>query len=605
MMFLYLDVVRHAYYRDTPMTIKETLQQFDKLDKKRFDEHAVSSALRQLRPTDEKEISFELLSELMAFDFAEDYSHKDTGWGTYFGPMMTWSNGDGTMTESPSIQRVTPEMIDYWEARAKETLNPVLASRYYGLVWDFKEKISGKKPSHELCRKYISALLHQVNEDYGLHQVYYFNRLRRALSLAIELNDKDLIESSKQAILNAERKYSEDTKPGLWGYSFDLLVGNKKVSLSESEEAGIINELELKLGRLTSPENKGAKIDPWAAEAAAKRLATYFRKHNKDSEVKRVILEIGKAFDAIMSEGSAMQISGWYEHLRNLYLQFSLNEEAAEILLKLRESGPQVSSELSTISHSFKIPQEKIDKYVTAMTSGSLEDVLNKIATQFIPSKKQAKEQVLDLSKSSPLLFMIGHDLLDEKGRVVAKIGSLEDDIEGHIVRRVSESMTFSSMFLRLTLEAGVKNLGLNTKSIEDFIAKAPIINAERLPIIERGVNAYFDQDYIVAIHLIIPQIEEAIRNLIEISGGNVLRPKNGGYQLRTFDDLLRDDIVEASLGEDLAIYYRILFTDQRGWNLRNEVCHGIASLNKFDVQTADRLMHGLLTLGLLRKSEQ
>lgn len=587
------------------MTIKETLQQFDKLDKKRLNEHAVSSALRQLKPDDGQEIGFELLSELMAFDFAEDYSHKETGWGTYFGPTMTWSNGDGTFTESPSIQRVTPEMIDYWESRANETQNPVLASRYYGLVWDFKEKISGKKPSHELCRKYINALLLQVNEDYGLHQVYYFNRLRRALTLSIELNDKELTESSKQAILKAERKYSEDTKPGLWGYSFDLLVGNKKVNLSESEEAEIIKELELKLQRLTSTENEGKKIDPWAAESAAKRLATYYRKKKKEIEVKRVILEIGKAFDSIMNEGSAMQVSGWYEHLRNLYLQFNLNEEAAEVLLKLRESGPQVSSELLTISHSFKIPQKEIDKYVKAMTSGSLDDVLNRIATQYIPNKEHAKEQVLDLSKSSPLLFMIGHDLLDEKGRVVAKIGSLEDDIEGHIVRRVSESLTFSSMLLRLTLQEAIKNLGLGTKSIMDFISKSPIINSERLPIIEKGVKAYFDQDYLVAIHLLIPQIEEAMRNLIEISGGNVLRPKNGGYQLRTFDDLLRDEIIEASLGEDLAIYFRILFTDQRGWNLRNEVCHGIASPNKFDTQTADRLLHGLLTLGLLRKSEQ
>lgn len=187
----------------------------------------------------------------------------------------------------------------------------------------------------------------------------------------------------------------------------------------------------------------------------------------------------------------------------------------------------------------------------------------------------------------------------------IATIGSLEDDIEGHIVRQVSQNLTFSSLFLKLILDEAGKNLGLNTKSIMDFISKSPVINSERLPIIEKGVSSYFSQDYIVAIHLLIPQIEEAIRNLIEISGGNVLRPKNGGYQLRTFDDLLRDEIIEASLGEDLAIYFRILFTDQRGWNLRNEVCHGIANPNKFDIQTADRLLHGLLTLGLLRKSEQ
>lgn len=77
------------------MTIKETLQQFDKLDKKRLDEHSVSSALRQLKSED---------GQLMAFDFVENYSHKETGWGTYYGPMMTWRSGDGTFTESPHLR---------------------------------------------------------------------------------------------------------------------------------------------------------------------------------------------------------------------------------------------------------------------------------------------------------------------------------------------------------------------------------------------------------------------------------------------------------------------------------------------------------------------
>jgi hypothetical protein len=119
-------------------------------------------------------------------------------------------------------------------------------------------------------------------------------------------------------------------------------------------------------------------------------------------------------------------------------------------------------------------------------------------------------------------------------------------------------------------------------------------------------LNAYFCEDYLVAIHLLIPQIEEAIRNLIEYSGGNVLKPsRNGGYQLRTFDDLLRDDLIERGLGENFANYFRILFTDQRGWNLRNEVCHGMANPNRFDAQTADRVIHGLLCLGLIKKKSE
>ncbi len=37
------------------------------------------------------------------------------------------------------------------------------------------------------------------------------------------------------------------------------------------------------------------------------------------------------------------------------------------------------------------------------------------------------------------------------------------------------------------------------------------------------------------------------------------------GYQLRTFDKILRDGIIKEALHENFADYFRILFTDQRG----------------------------------------
>jgi hypothetical protein len=140
-----------------------------------------------------------------------------------------------------------------------------------------------------------------------------------------------------------------------------------------------------------------------------------------------------------------------------------------------------------------------------------------------------------------------------------------------------------------------------NKNEVLKFIEETPVINQERKRIIERGLEAYFVGDYLVAIHLIIPQIEEAIRNIIEAGGGNVMKlSKNGTYQLRTFDEILRDKIITKSLGEDFATYFRVLFTDPRGWNLRNDVCHGIADEEVFNSDTADRVLHALLCLGII-----
>src|SRR5690606_6997026 len=130
--------------------------------------------------------------------------------------------------------------------------------------------------------------------------------------------------------------------------------------------------------------------------------------------------------------------------------------------------------------------------------------------------------------------------------------------------------LSFSSIFLRAIFQESINQKGLDKEEILKFIENSPIINADRFEIISRGLEAYFLNDFLVTIHLLVPQIEEAIRNIVEFAGGNVLKPsKGGGYHLRTFDEILRDDIIKEALGEDFADYFRILFTDQRGWNIR------------------------------------
>lgn len=76
---------------------------------------------------------------------------------------------------------------------------------------------------------------------------------------------------------------------------------------------------------------------------------------------------------------------------------------------------------------------------------------------------------------------------------------------------------------------------------------------------------------------------------------------KNGGFHLKTFDHLLKDNIVIDVLGEDLSYYVRILFTDSKGWNLRNNVAHGFINPDELNSFTNERLIHAFLVLGMVR----
>ena len=585
------------------MTLTKILDSFDNSCDKVFDEHEIASELKQLVPDDKFKIDTELLAELMAFEFVEDYPKNETSWGTYFGPMLVINNNDGTANESPSIKLVTKEIIDYWTRRASECKHPILVARYSGLVYDFHNKITGTKLNHKVARIYIQALIDISNSKTYEREVYVFKKIERALEISSAINDNELVEKCKIALITFEKDNSQDTKPGLWGYCYDLLIENKKVKLSQEEEDDIINELEEKLNHLTAPADSGSKIDPWLAEAAAERLAKYYIKKKKSEDVKRIILKIGKAYKDIMNEASVIQASGWTGQLYRLYSKFNLKEEAAQSLLKLRELGPKVNDELKPISHTMDIPRNEIEKYVNSMTDGTVEDFLNGFISNYIPIKEDVKKQLFQFAKAAPLQFMVRQSLQDEKGRVVAIIGSLENDLEGHIVRQVSQGLTFASLFMQLILKKAKEKFPLSKVDIIKYIENSPIIDRSRIPIIEKSLDAYFADDYLIFTHLIIPQIEEAMRNLVELVGGNVLKEakRGGGFQLKTFDEILREVKLIEILGDDFVTYFRTLFTDQRGWNLRNNVFHGLANPNVFNNQTGDRLLHSLLCLGSIK----
>lgn len=584
------------------MTTQNILKEFDLLEKKGYDEDIVEAALRKLQPQKKEDLNPELLAELMAFHFVEDYEDIQTGWGTYFGPMMVMNNGDGTVTESPSMKLITSQMIDYYERRANECVNPILIARYSGLVYDFKNIICKIKPSYEIAKLYINSLISIANGDYNIREYNVYKKLKRALTLAISINNQELILKTKDALLNYEKRNGDDDKPGLWGYSFDLLIGNKKTLLTVDEEKEIIQELEHKLQRITQVSDT-KYLSPSGAEAAANRLAEYYFKNNREKDVKRVIGEVNTAYYKIQKEASSMQVAHWLEKLYRIYLKFNLMAEANDVLIKLRDIGPKMASEMKKIPFEFEIPQEDIKNLTKEILKGTSDSILGTIAGQFVPKKDEAKEELLSISKKSPLAYFFNHQIQDAQGRVIATLKSLEEDMDGHLAQHISQGLAFSSIFLHAIFEKAISENKISSEILVTYLKKTPIIKAERFPLIENSLKAYFEKNYIVFIHLIIPQIEESIRNVIEVSGGTVLKvSRSGGYQLRTLDDILRDPILIKTLGEDFTNYFRILFTDQRGWNLRNNVCHGMISPYAFNKQTADRVLHSLLCIGIIRK---
>lgn len=561
--------------------------------KEKTSEHSISSKINKATEEDQSQ---ETIAERLAFGFCEDYLDKQHGWGTYYGPMMVWLGDDGKAYESPSLSLVDDNVIEYWKTRSQTTKYPIMKARYSGLVWDLSEAAIGKKPDYKIAIDYVNALLDVTDNDLCEHPTESITKITRAYKVASALNNSELIEKSVESAINLEDRIAEDDKAGLWGFCFNLFVLGKCRYLSDAQEKKLIEDLESRLERVSKD------YSPWVCESAGIPLATYYRSKGMDAEVSRVIDAVGRCFEDACEGLAAMQASSWLQHVHDVYISFNMKESAERVSKKISEVGPEVVESMQEFSHSMEIPREKLDAYLDSMTSGGLEKTLNRIAIQFIPKKDQVEQQVLELAKNHPLTYLFTKTLQDHKGRPVATIGGIEDDLEGNVIHQLSQDMSIDSFFLRHSFNKALEIYGVNAEDLTSFILQSPIFEESKKDIVHKGVQAYLEEDYMSTIHILVPQAEAAIRTLVELMGGVTLKKnKQGGLQLSSFDELLRNESVENCFGADTSFYFRMLFTDQRGWNMRNEVCHGISPAGAFNYSTADRVMHVMLCLSQVR----
>ncbi|MFC1945582.1 DUF4209 domain-containing protein [Chloroflexota bacterium] len=584
--------------------LMDALGKFDQ-EEKPISERDVSEAVKSVKDQNLSAQPMPWVAEASAFDFCEDYQNQTTGWGTYYGPMFVLDNGDGTATESPSLKRVTEQIINYWTERAKTAKHPVLRARYADLVWDFQEVVTKTPPHYSMAQIAIDSIIEIAQNNCYTPVVNVKKKLERALSLAIALNFKSRIKKVADATIAYEDTITDDARLGLWGFAYDLLFENTKVKLAAGQKQKMIDDLEGHLLRASHPANK-EEIYPWAVEAAALRLARYYRKVGRNDDVRRVIVAMGDAFIQASSKASALQTSAWFQRVHSTYNEFGLTDEAEEISIKLREVGEKTRSELQTFSHTMEVPKEKMDKYIADIIEGEPGDVLLKIAAHYIPKKGEVEEQLKDLASQAPIAFLIPLELQDNKGRPIAKVGSFEEDIEGHTVKQMSQNMAIESIFLRKVLESLVQKYPNFEDIIVEYIFNSPVFEEDRKSIIRDGIKEYLNGNHVTAVHLLIPQIENALRVLLEISGGSVLKPaRGGGFYYKLLDDLLREPLIVQVFREDIVFYFRSLLVDQRGWNLRHSVCHGHVGDSGFTSSMSDRIIHVLLCLALVRKKEQ
>lgn len=582
-------------------TLAEVLAAYD-VAGLRFEYHDLVSALCAL--PDGERAKPESHHEWTAFMLQPN--DQDNTFGGYFGPHWTHADQQGTPYYTPAKEDITPEAVLYWEQRYKVVTNALMRMRYAALVWDFKRRICNANYDADLYRTYVDSMLDVADKDLCSHPVVTVLVLERLFSIA--KSNLDDLAKTKTALCAFEKRHAKDSSIRCWACQFLLMYDNKKCFTKDEIDA-LVASHEARLQRLQQPDSNG-KIDVWTLDAQANLLADFYNRSQQRDEVRRVLKVAELAHKQSFDPENPLQRMGILEQLHHKYVHYGLHEDANALLTEIQEAGARASQTLQKHGYEYTIPKEVFEQadVLFGTKAASDKERWQNFVFQFIPSKDDAEKSLAEVAKQAPLYYMTGTNLMDYKGRPMSVIGSYDQDPEGNLVMHITQHLNFGTTFLGIAIRK-MREVGLMTtdRIMSDIIEPCPLFEGYSYTVIRQALDFLFGDMPVVACHLLVPQIEAAIRNLVENAGISVIKQQKHvekGFQLITLDDLLRKGPVEQVFKPDGAMYLRLVLTDQRSLNIRNDLCHGILPPDNFHSGVAARLLHVLVMIGMVRIME-
>ncbi|MCK1407110.1 DUF4209 domain-containing protein [Bradyrhizobium sp. 76] len=581
-----------------PVSMEEIIQRYDAKEES-FDEFAIGGELNAARvalidPSGEDDLG--AWAEVLAFALSTG-SHENP-WNSYFGPLGSGTHADGKTFYSPDIAGTPPPTIDHWAARARSLKHPFLRARYADLAWEMSGLIGKRKRDVDDARIAIDAYLAAIPRMAEDHNQVQF--AIRALDLAVLIGDKDRSDQARAELMDLHRS-SMRNKGGLWWYTVDRLLEDKKAGVTDVERAELFANLE---SVVTTGSNAGdpANFNPHEAQDAAERLIRYYGRLGEFGDVKRLYKAVGSSFEHFAGNADPMLAAVLLQTATDAYHKAGLKEERDRTRIMMQEKIGAAGENLLAFERKIEIPRDDMEKFVDLIVVDDLATTFVHIAREFLLSRAALEQQVRQSLKEAPLMAHIPATIMADN-HVAAKIGSVEDDPFG----RVMHQTNFAFQFTRGWLAQAIRRLFEKHEVLPEHFAGW--VNRHGLfddmSLLLEGLRAWEREDHVKAAHVLVPQVEHALRKIADDLGVPVTKAHPAVSEASVvigMGEILHNEKIAEVLGPDVTLHLQALYTDPRGMNLRNQIAHGLVDAGQFHWHLGNLIVHSLLILGLWKE---
>ncbi len=483
------------------------------------------------------------------------------------------------------VDDFTDNQIGVLGQLAPDITDPELRARVSDAVWI-------RKRDFRLAEISVRAYLQSAsNLDQSEHRFFFPERVTRAIGLAASLGKGELFNEVIGFIESSIQRHVEIED---WDFAYpqlmELLISYKRGN--STDNASLSAQLAV---QLESNEAWFFARNYWELQAKWETLANN-QEGTRNARLRVAETYVQESQDAIVKRKppsymvAAELLRHAIEALRRAGGTKTRQDEIHKLLLEYQEKSLE---EFGRISSDPIDLTEAVRQAVAHVSSKSLSDAIFAIALiHHSPRISEIEEAVKAMYQHSPLLAILASTTSDERGRYIKRRPGIVNDDPAQAKTSLKIEMFGHAVRLRSLYVTGIidparrqiiREHHLRLHDLLPFVSDNPFVPPGRELIFAQGFQKGFEGDFVVSTHLLILQIENSLRYVL--NQNNVITSSLSSEGLQEDYDinqlLYMSELVDV-FGEDILFDLKGLLIEAAGSNLRNRMAHGLVTRNEF-----------------------
>lgn len=522
------------------------------------------AAARTISSDPKAAAALSLLSDVTSLRFQLDSKDEPLSWLWTRGDKRSAVPADITDAQLAALQTLLPA-IDDFELRA----------RVADVLWirrrDFRAAVTAIESYVEAARALEGTHLNLPTVD----------RLERALQLSFESNQKKHL----SRVTGEVARLLDD-----WGPTNENYPAIRLITLLRERGAGDAGSY---IGFCETAARAAAGRGDWDRahdywEAKAKWHAALGDEDGMyHSRMQAAETHFQRAENELSAQSPSLFAAAHFVKMALLELQpIPYTKERRDELHRLlveyqRDSMP----EFKPVGAPFD-PRQLIERTSRAISGLSFVQALTYLAFRDpLPDPDALRREVESDMEKYPFAHLIGTMYVNAVGRTTKQIPGVHEAVGDEVELAIREAMYEKAKACISVTVSGFIEPALQVINIEHSVRLAdwsPIVGSNRfIPaghrlIYAKGLQAGLRGDFLEAAHLLMPQVENSLRYLLEQTGQVASRPEEI-QDVHLMDNLLGQPKLVELLPADI-LFQLELFLGRDGLNLRNQLAHGLLS---------------------------